>query len=74
MVRIWKIHLDDLILVPIGISIALKLIPKEIIEECRKKAMEEKKGELPIGKKTTLVIILFGSLDWDFFLHGLLVC
>jgi len=50
-------YLDDLILVPIGISIALKLIPKEVIEECRKKAMEEKKGEVPIGKKTTLVII-----------------
>jgi len=32
----------DLIFVPIGISFALKLIPKEVIEECRKKAMEEK--------------------------------
>jgi uncharacterized membrane protein YkvA (DUF1232 family) len=50
-------YLDDLILVPIGISIALKLIPKEIIEECRKKVMEEKKEELPVGKKTTIVII-----------------
>ncbi|MHA1947275.1 MAG: YkvA family protein [Candidatus Hodarchaeales archaeon] len=27
-------YLDDLILVPIGISIILKLIPKEIFEEC----------------------------------------
>ncbi|MHA2224785.1 MAG: YkvA family protein [Candidatus Hodarchaeales archaeon] len=51
-------YLDDLILVPIGISIALKLIPLEVIEECRKKAMEEKKKELPIGRKTTILIIL----------------
>lgn len=49
-------YLDDLILVPIGISIALKLIPKEVIEECRKKAMEEKKEELPIGRKTTIFV------------------
>ena len=50
-------YLDDLILVPIGISIALRLIPKEVIEECRKKAMEENTTEIPIGKKTTLIII-----------------
>ncbi|MHA1995796.1 MAG: YkvA family protein [Candidatus Hodarchaeales archaeon] len=50
-------YLDDLILVPIGISIALKLIPREIIEECRKKAREGKNKEVPVGKKATLVII-----------------
>ncbi len=50
-------YLDDLILVPIGISIALKLIPKEIFEECRAKANEEKEKDVPIGKKTALLII-----------------
>jgi uncharacterized membrane protein YkvA (DUF1232 family) len=50
-------YLDDLILVPIGISVALKIIPREIIEECRKKAREEKNKEVPVGKKATLVII-----------------
>ena len=50
-------YIDDLILVPIGISLALKLIPKEVIEECRKKADEKKKKEIPIGKKTGLAII-----------------
>ncbi len=50
-------YLDDLILVPLGISIALKLIPKEIFEESRKKAMEEKNRKVPIGKKTALVIV-----------------
>ncbi|MHA1156964.1 MAG: YkvA family protein [Candidatus Heimdallarchaeota archaeon] len=50
-------YIDDLILVPIGISLALKLIPKEVIEECRKKADEKKEKELPIGKKTGLAII-----------------
>ena len=50
-------YIDDLILVPIGISLSLKLIPKEVIEECRKKADEKKKKEIPIGKKTGLAII-----------------
>jgi len=50
-------YLDDLILVPAGIYIAIKLIPGEIIEDCRKRAMEENKIGLPSGKKTTLVII-----------------
>ncbi|MCK5346011.1 MAG: DUF1232 domain-containing protein [Candidatus Heimdallarchaeota archaeon] len=51
-------YLDDLILVPIGISVALKLIPKEVIEDCRRKAREEKKKEMPIGKKTSLLILM----------------
>ncbi len=50
-------YLDDLILVPIGIAIALKIIPKDVVEECREKAMEEKQKDVPIGRKTTLVII-----------------
>lgn len=39
-------YLDDLILIPLGITIALKLIPKEIMEECRieaEKALKSKK-------------------------------
>ncbi len=31
-------HLDDVVLVPLLIFIALKMIPKEIIEDCRNKA------------------------------------
>jgi uncharacterized membrane protein YkvA (DUF1232 family) len=59
-------YLDDLILVPLGISLALKLIPKEVIEKCRRKAIEEEKKEVPIGKKTTLVIILIWIIGLGF--------
>ena len=51
-------YLDDLILVPIGISIALKIIPKEVIEDCRRKAKEDKQKEMPIGKKSSLIILI----------------
>jgi uncharacterized membrane protein YkvA (DUF1232 family) len=30
--------LDDLVLIPLGIAIAIKLIPKEVMSECRDKA------------------------------------
>jgi uncharacterized membrane protein YkvA (DUF1232 family) len=31
-------YLDDLVLVPAGISLVLRMIPKEVMAECRKKA------------------------------------
>jgi len=50
-------YLDDLILVPLGVSVVLKLIPEEIFIESRKKAMEEENKDIPIGKKTAVVIV-----------------
>ncbi|UCG00328.1 MAG: DUF1232 domain-containing protein [Candidatus Heimdallarchaeota archaeon] len=65
-------YIDDLILVPLGISLALKLIPKEIMEECRKKVLEEEFTEVPVGKKTTVVIILIWILGLGIFLTWVL--
>lgn len=31
-------YLDDLILIPMGVTIALKLVPAEIMEECKKRS------------------------------------
>jgi len=39
-------YLDDLILLPLGIILAIKMIPREVIEECRKestKGIKDKK-------------------------------
>lgn len=41
-------YLDDVILVPIGIFLTLKLIPKDVLEECRAQAarwLEEKQPQ-----------------------------
>lgn len=51
-------YLDDIILVPIGISFALRLIPDEILAECRKKVAENEEKEVPVGKKTAITIVL----------------
>jgi len=33
-------YLDDLVLVPLGIALVLKMIPKDVMAECREKAQE----------------------------------
>jgi len=52
-------HLDDLIIVPLGIYLAIKIIPKEILTECRKKAKNE-----PIRIKTRWIIATIIILSW----------
>ncbi|MBM6617093.1 YkvA family protein [Bacillus suaedaesalsae] len=49
-------YLDDLIIVPLGITLALKLIPSSVIEENREKAEEIRKTGKP---KNWLVAVLF---------------
>ena len=51
-------YIDDLIIVPAGISLSLRLIPKDVIEECRKKQEDTKdiKGK---GIYAGILIILF---------------
>jgi len=34
-------YLDDLIIVPLGVYLALRMIPSQVIEECRTKAKEQ---------------------------------
>lgn len=36
-------YLDDIILIPLGFSLVLKLIPKDILEECRENARNAKR-------------------------------
>ena len=50
-------YLDDIILVPIGMIIALKMIPNEVMEECRADAREALKDGRPINWAAAIVII-----------------
>ncbi|MFD3448212.1 YkvA family protein [Microbacteriaceae bacterium 4G12] len=49
-------YLDDLIIVPLGISLALKLIPPQVLEDNRERAEEIRKNGKP---KNWFVGVLF---------------
>lgn len=55
-------YLDDLIIVPLGISLAIKLVPKEILDECRMQAEELFRNGKPKNWIAGTVIILLWLL------------
>ena len=52
-------YLDDLIIIPLGLYIALKLIPIEVFKECEQVASHEKNQNIPLNKKVTFLIVFF---------------
>lgn len=50
-------YLDDLVLIPAGVVIAIKLIPAPVLAECRARAKIDLIQDSSIGKKTAVVII-----------------
>jgi len=52
-------YLDDLIIISAGFSLALKMIPKEVLEECREKAKSE-----PISGRSKWIVAFIIVLIW----------
>jgi len=50
-------YLDDLILVPLGIALALRMIPRAIIAECRERAQEAMEQGKPVNRAAAAAII-----------------
>lgn len=50
-------YMDDLVLVPLGIVLALKMIPRPIMVECRQKAQELMAHGKPVSRVGMAVII-----------------
>lgn len=55
-------YLDDLIILPFMILISIKMIPAEVMEECRKQAVEGIRLNKKIGLYTAVIIILLWAL------------
>ena len=51
-------YLDDLVLIPLGVFLALKMIPPEVMAECRIKAREVTAAGKPVNKLAAVVIVL----------------
>src|ERR671917_1011840 len=49
--------LDEMVVVPIGVLIAAKMIPQEVFEECREKAREVAGGEKPVSRVAAVVVV-----------------
>ncbi|MEG5036629.1 YkvA family protein [Microcoleus sp. AT3-D2] len=50
-------YLDDLIIVPLGIWLVLKMIPSQVLAECREKAAAEIERGKPINRAVAVVIV-----------------
>jgi uncharacterized membrane protein YkvA (DUF1232 family) len=50
-------YLDDLVLIPLRVAIALRMIPAEVMCECREKAKEIMAQGKPVNKMAAAVII-----------------
>jgi uncharacterized membrane protein YkvA (DUF1232 family) len=51
-------YLDDLILVPLGVALALKMIPAPVMAECRMKAQETLSQGKPVNKLAAAAIVV----------------
>lgn len=51
-------YVDDLILIPLGVAGAIKMIPQEVMQECRNRSEDEFTSGKPVNKTAGAVIIL----------------
>src|SRR5215218_1998623 len=54
--------LDEMVVVPIGVLLAAKMIPPDVFEECREKAREVAEGEKPVSRVPAVVVVAVGLL------------
>lgn len=62
--------LDDLVLVPAGIALALRMIPKAVMEECRAKAGESMHASLRSNWVAATIIVILWLLLIFWLLFG----
>jgi uncharacterized membrane protein YkvA (DUF1232 family) len=49
-------YLDDLILIPLGVALAIKMIPPAVLAECREKARDAK--DRPVNRVAAVVVVI----------------
>ncbi|MEP7027860.1 MAG: YkvA family protein [Candidatus Eisenbacteria bacterium] len=50
-------YLDDLVLVPLGVLAARRMIPKEVLAECRERALAAVAEGVPVNRTAAAIII-----------------
>ena len=49
--------LDEMVVVPIGVALAAKLVPPDVFVECREKARGVAEGEKPVSRVAAVVVV-----------------
>lgn len=60
-------YVDELILLPVGIWLVLKLVPRDVLEECRAKAarwLEEKRSQPRSYAAAAVIVALWLAAPW----------
>jgi len=50
-------YLDDLILIPIGVALAIRMIPDTVLAECREKARGASRECKPVNRVAAVVVV-----------------
>jgi len=50
-------YLDDLLLVPLGVLVSRRMIPKPILEECRERAKALMQQGKPVNRTAAVIIV-----------------
>jgi uncharacterized membrane protein YkvA (DUF1232 family) len=51
-------YLDDLVLIPAGIALVIKLVPRPVLAECRSRAQEAMQTGMPVSRVAGAVIVV----------------
>ena len=51
-------YLDDLVIIPVGIVVALKMIPAVVMLDCRLRAQEVIKQGTPVNRTAAVIIVI----------------
>ena len=49
--------LDEMVVVPIGVLLAAKMIPPDVMQECQEKARQRAEGEKPVSRAAAVVVV-----------------
>lgn len=49
--------LDEMVVVPIGVALAAKLVPPDVFAECREKASGVAEGEEPVSRVAAVIVV-----------------
>jgi uncharacterized membrane protein YkvA (DUF1232 family) len=54
-------YLDDLVIVPAGMALLIRMIPKEVLEECRERARNASRRKLKNWTAGAIIILIWAA-------------